>query len=76
MSGKGVAGRITKNKKKNYQLGDKIRGEKAVEIAKAVGLAATTVRTWDKIREAAKSATSLDAKTMSNFEGVEETDIN
>ena len=37
-----------------------------IEIAKAVGLAATTVRPirdrdGDKIREAAKSATSLDA---------------
>ena len=44
-------------------------GEKAVDIAKSVGLAATTVRTirdrdGDKIREAAKSATTLDAKTM------------
>lgn len=40
-----------------------------MEIAKAVGLAATTVRTirdrdGDKIREAAKSAPSIDAKTM------------
>ncbi|UYV62517.1 hypothetical protein LAZ67_2000925 [Cordylochernes scorpioides] len=45
------------------------KGEKAVEIAKAVGLAATTVRTirdqdGDKIREAAKFASSLDAKMM------------
>ncbi|UYV66728.1 CENPBD1 [Cordylochernes scorpioides] len=45
------------------------KGEKAVKITKAVGLAATTVRTirdrdGDKIREAAKFATSLDAKMM------------
>ena len=45
------------------------KGEKAVEIARAISLAATTVRTirdrdGNKIREAAKSSTSLDAKTM------------
>ena len=44
------------------------KGEKAVEIAKAVGLAVTTVRTikdrdGNKIKEAAKSATLLDAKS-------------
>uniref|UniRef100_A0A1A9X0E4 DDE-1 domain-containing protein n=1 Tax=Glossina brevipalpis TaxID=37001 RepID=A0A1A9X0E4_9MUSC len=76
MSGKGAAGRITKNKKKTISLETKLdilgrfdKGEKAVERAKVVGLAATTVRTIrdrdrDKIREAEKSATSLDAKTM------------
>lgn len=67
---------LPKIKKKTISLETKLdilrrfdKGEKAVEIAKAVGLAATTVRTirdrdGDKIREAAKSATSLDAKTM------------
>ncbi|KAK2579997.1 hypothetical protein KPH14_010762 [Odynerus spinipes] len=62
MSGKGAAGRITKNKKKTISLETKLdilrrfdKGEKAVEIAKADG---------DKIREAAKSTTSLDAKTI------------
>ncbi|UYV77412.1 CENPBD1 [Cordylochernes scorpioides] len=77
MKEKGAVGRIAKNtKKKTISLETKLdilrrfdKGEKAVEIAKAVGLAATTVRTirdpyGDKIREAAKFATSLDAEMM------------
>ena len=63
MSGKDAAGRIAKNKKKSISLETKLdilrrfdKGEKAVEIARAVGLSATTVRTIrdrdaDKIRE-------------------------
>lgn len=76
MSGKSSAGKITKNKKKTISLEIKLdilrrfdNGEKAVDIAKVLGLGATTVRSIkdrdaDKIREAAKSATTLDAKTM------------
>jgi len=76
LSEKNTAGRITKNKNKTISLETKLdilrrfnKGERAVEIAKAVGLAPATVRTirgrdGDKIEEAAKSATLLDAKTM------------
>lgn len=75
MNGKISVGRITK-KKKTLSLEIKLdilrrfdNGEKAVDIAKALNLPATTVRTIqardrDKIKEAAKSVTSLDAKTM------------
>ena len=69
MSGKGAAGRITKNKiKETISFETKLdilrrfdKEAKAVEIAKAVGLAATIVKTirdrdGDKTREAAKSA--------------------
>ena len=74
MSGKGSGGRSTK--KKTITLEKKLdilrrfdNGEKAVDIAKALNLAATTVRTIQardriKIKEAAKSVTSVDAKTM------------
>lgn len=76
MSGKIATGKITKKNKKTISLETKLdilrrfnKGEKAVVIAKAVGLAPTTVRTirdrdGGKIREAAKSATSLEAKKM------------
>jgi len=45
MSEKNTAGRIAKNKTKLDILRRFIKGERAVEIAKAVGLAPTTVRT-------------------------------
>ena len=62
------SGRIANNKKKTVSLKTKLdilrrffKGAKAVEIAKAVGPAVTTVRTikdrdGNKIKEAAKSA--------------------
>lgn len=76
MSGKVTAVCIQKNKKKTISLKTKLdilrrfdKGEKAVKIARVFGLAPTTVRTirdrdGDKIRAAAKSATSLMAKKM------------